>query len=147
MFPSRQHGKALANARSVIVELKATTGTWITAHDLSRTLATKLGKKIRLEEVGRLALVGAALNHASGSSVTADYIQEKADALRPHHEQWEDHLRTLLALPSSLPKTRTAKTSEASLLKELRNDEALARRVLDALKKQLSAAPQRVRRR
>lgn len=137
VFPSRQHGKALANARSVIKDLKETTGTWITPHDLRRTLATKLGKNIRIEEVGRLALVGAALNHATGSSVTADYIQEKAETLRVHHEQWEDHLRTLLALPSLLPKARTKKKTATALLKELEGDPETARALFEALKKKM----------
>src|SRR6185437_6169126 len=130
VFPSRQHGKALANARSVIVELKATTGTWITAHDLRRTLATKLGKKIRLEEVSRLALVGAALNHANGSSVTADYIQEKADSLRPHHEGWEEYLRGLLGLPSMMGKKKIASVSAEEILAALKGDPQSARRLL-----------------
>jgi len=101
--------------------------------------ATMFGKAMRLEEVGRLTLVGAALNHATGSSVTADYIQEKADALRPHHQQWEEHLRSLLELPSLAPKPRQPKKSAAALLKEMGDGPAMAQVLFEALKKKLRA--------
>lgn len=140
VFPSRQHGKPLSNARSVLLALKRETGLWITAHDLRRTMATDLSKaKVGVEELGRLLVVGAALNHSRGaagssaSPVTSDYIQEHADLLRPHVEARELALRELAGLPAHGGRSNSEGDAEAveveALLRRMESDSALTRRV------------------
>lgn len=147
VFPSRQHGKPLANPRSILVTLKEHTGLWITAHDLRRTLATDLGRlRVPVEELGRLLLVGAALNHSRGatgavpSGATEGYIQEQAELLRPHYQARENRLRQLAGLPSLRSDTAEAAGNRKnggldvdSLLRLIETDDNAAQRVLEAL--------------
>ncbi|MBN8742433.1 MAG: hypothetical protein BGP24_19060 [Lysobacterales bacterium 69-70] len=158
VFPSRQHGKPLANARSVLVALKEQTGLWITAHDLRRTMATDLGRvRVPVEELGRLLVVGAALNHARGatgavpSNATEGYIQEQAELLRPHYLVRENRLRKLAGLPplqadAPAPEAGTGKQAASvegldfdALLRLIEDDDGAAQKVLEALLRRKTA--------
>ncbi|TDR46760.1 uncharacterized protein DUF4102 [Tahibacter aquaticus] len=145
VFPSRQRGKPLNNPRSVLLALQKHTGLWITAHDLRRTLATELGQvQVSVESLGRLLIVGAALNHSRGatgatpSNATSGYIQEQAEVLRPSYQARENKLRSLVGLPA-LSKRAAAQVSAsesidlAALLHRLETDGVAAQQVLEAL--------------
>jgi integrase len=93
VFPSRQHGKPIADHRSALEELKAATGLWITAHDLRRTMATDTAGQTQ-----NILLVAAALNHAGGAKVTRGYIQNVSAMLRPIYERRERELRAMAGL-------------------------------------------------
>lgn len=93
VFPSRHHGKHIANFRGALLQLKEQTGLWITAHDLRRTVATETAIQTQ-----NIMLVAAALNHASGASTTRGYIRNVANMLRPVFELREAELRRAAGL-------------------------------------------------
>ncbi|WP_313913081.1 tyrosine-type recombinase/integrase [Tahibacter sp.] len=145
VFPSRQRGKPLNNPRSVLLALQKHTGLWITAHDLRRTLATELGQvQVSAENLGRLLIVGAALNHSRGatgatpSNATSGYIQEQAEVLRPSYQAREDRLRSLVGLPTLEPMTTTARKESVNLdleavLRRIESDDGAVEQLLGAL--------------
>ncbi|TDK26183.1 DUF4102 domain-containing protein [Luteimonas aestuarii] len=98
VFPSRHHGKHIANFRGVLLELKKETGLWITAHDLRRTFATETAIQTQ-----NILLVSAALNHSSGASTTRGYIRNIANMLRPVFEVREIELRRTAGLEIEAP--------------------------------------------
>jgi len=98
VFPSRHHGKHIANFRGVLLELQSETGLWITAHDLRRTFATETAIQTQ-----NILLVSAALNHSSGASTTRGYIRNTANMLRPVFEIREIELRRSAGLEVETP--------------------------------------------
>ena len=105
VFPSRQHGKPIAEPRNILETLREETGLWITAHDLRRTMATEIGMEAQMKQLTRLLVAGAALHHAQGqtggvvSGATEGYLMDKASALRPLFVERENRLRKLAGLP------------------------------------------------
>lgn len=150
VFPSRQHGKPMTNPRSVLLALQKHTGLWITAHDLRRTLATDLGQvRVSVQDLGRLLIVGAALNHSRGatgatpSNATAGYIQEQAEILRPTYQTRENRLRALVGLPALGSDTASESGSGDGMdldkvLELIETDDRAAEQLLQALLKRRS---------
>lgn len=98
VFPSRHHGKHIANFNGLLDLLKKETGLWITAHDLRRTFATETAIQTQ-----NILLVSAALNHAGGASTTRGYIRNVANMLRPVFEVREIELRRIAGLEVETP--------------------------------------------
>lgn len=94
VFPSRHHGKPIADARVVLVALKERTGLWVRLHDLRRSLGTEMAE---IEE-GDPFLVSVALNHTIAGA-TARYIKKRAELLRPSYLARERRLRKIVGLP------------------------------------------------
>jgi integrase len=94
VFPSRQHGKAIFNHRSVLLTLKKETGVWLTAHDLRRTVADDTAGL-----TDNLMMVSLTLAHSGGArAVTQNYITSRVKLLRPLFEARERKLRGLAGL-------------------------------------------------
>jgi len=146
VFPSRQHGKAIANPRGIAELLAEETGLMIMPHDLRRTLATYMNKvSLKEEEVGKLLLVGAALNHSRGntggqvSAATIGYIQEQVEVLRPAYQARENQFRRMVGLPILAAAeveeaTHTEGTIE-SVIAMAKADPELKRKLLEAMLK------------
>jgi hypothetical protein len=87
-----------------------------------------------------LLLAGAALHHGarrSGSTISAvteQYIQKKAEALRPIYQDREDKLRKLLGLPILEGHARDQGEAD-DVLSRLRTDPDFKKMVLEALMK------------
>jgi len=106
LFPSsalfkgkHRPGEPIADYRTVALMLKETSGLWVRAHDLRRTLATDLfGDTLDVGTVER------ALGHGSKKPVTMGYIQQAVEALRPLYVARERRLRQLSGLdPGASP--------------------------------------------
>ena len=96
VFPSRQHGKPIAEHRRALEELQAETGLWITAHDLRRTVAAETAGLSQSNAM----LVSLTLNHSGGrASITQRYLEgARAKLLRPMFLARETRLRVLAGL-------------------------------------------------
>jgi integrase len=95
VFPSRQHGKPIADHRAALLELKKETGVWLTAHDLRRTVATATAEMTG----GNAMMVAMTLGHSEGdNSLQQRYIQNRVKLLRPYFEAREKQLRELAGL-------------------------------------------------
>jgi hypothetical protein len=106
VFPSRQHGKLIPEARNILETLQEETGLWITVHELRRTMATEIGMEALMKQLTRLLVSSAALHHAQGqtggvvvSGAAEGYLMCKASALRPLCVERENRLRKLVGLP------------------------------------------------
>lgn len=98
VFPSRQHGKPIAEHRRALEELKAETGLWITAHDLRRTVAAETAGLSQSNGM----LVSLTLNHSGGrAGITQRYLHgARVKLLRPMFLAREARLRALAGLES-----------------------------------------------
>lgn len=141
VFPSRQHGKSLADPRNILEDVCAETGLWITAHDLRRTMATEMTMGVQMEQVAKMLLAGAALHHAQGSTggkvsaATLGYLMEKAESMRPMYQERENRLRTIAGLPIEESAPKVAEASTDDLLRRALEDPAFKRAYLAELAK------------
>jgi hypothetical protein len=95
VFPSRRHGKSIADHRAALLELKKETGVWLTAHDLRRTVATATAAMTG----GNAMLVAMTLGHSGGDmALQLRYIRNKVKLLRPYFEARERQLRETAGL-------------------------------------------------
>ncbi len=86
-------GHSIADYRGVTEILQEQTCLWIRAHDLRRTLASKIfGTTINV------ATVEIAMGHGSRKAVAAGYIQSAVEALRPLYEVRERRPRQMIGL-------------------------------------------------
>jgi len=140
VFPSRRHGSPMTNPRGVLLALHEETGLMVNAHDLRRTMATEVGSEHHMQQAAKLLLAGAALHHGgrrSGSTISAvteQYIQKKAEALRPIYQDREDKLRKLLGLPILEGHARDQGKAD-DVLSRLRTDPDFKKMVLEILMK------------
>lgn len=141
VFPSRQHGKPIAEPRNILETLREETGLWITAHDLRRTMATEIGMEAQMKQLTRLLVAGAALHHAQGqtgsvvSGATEGYLMDKASALRPLFAERESRLRKLAGLSVDGEEKSGMKDTTAELLRQALADPRFQRAYLTELAK------------
>lgn len=141
VFPSRQHGKPIAEPRNILETLQEETGLWITAHDLRRTMATEIGMEAQMKQLTRLLVAGAALHHAQGqtgsvvSGATEGYLMDKASALRPLFVERESRLRKLAGLPVQGEESGVMADTTADLLRHALADPEFQRAYLTELAK------------
>jgi hypothetical protein len=121
------------------------TGVYIRPHDLRRTLATDFGTlEFAQADVGRLLLIGAALNHQRGrtgsvvAASTPQYIQEQADIARPRYQEREDKLRKIAGLPllSPAPASAGETVEDATLdalIERAKTDPELKKRLMERM--------------
>lgn len=100
VFPSRHHGKPIAEHRRALLELEKETGVYITAHDLRRTAANDVSGM-----TNDSLMVSIMLSHSGGrSAVTQNYITSRVKLLRPLFEARERKFRLLAGL--AIPETK-----------------------------------------
>jgi len=144
VFPSRIHDKPISNPRGIAEDLSKLTGLMITPHDLRRTLATDLNREpVRLEELGKLLIAGAALNHSRGatggtaSAATYHYLKEQIEALRPAFQARENQLRRVIGLPifaaAEVDDGVEAEGQLQAFLAKAKSDPEMKRRLKEAL--------------
>ncbi|MDF3982185.1 tyrosine-type recombinase/integrase [Luteibacter sp. PPL554] len=141
VFPSRQHGKPIAEPRNILETLQAETGLWITAHDLRRTMATEIGMEAQMKDLTKLLVAGAALHHAQGKTggavagATEGYLMDKAGALRPLFVEREQRLRRLVGLSVPEPDPLPLAGNTAELLQQALSNPEFQRAYLMELAK------------
>lgn len=147
VFPSRHHGKPISNPRGIQVTLEEQTKLKITPHDLRRTLATDEAQaQVSMQDVGRLLLVGAALNHARGktggvvAAVTKDYIKEQVELMRSRYQARENRLRQIVGLPLLADGSDQAEVSVTQFIERARIDPAIRKKLIEELPRLLGGS-------
>lgn len=132
VFLSFMPDTPIARPNEILHALKRASGLWITAHDLRRTVATKLGGT-SLEQVAHLTLIREVLHHAKASRYTEDYIQDRLETLRPSYEEWEDRVRRLAGRPSQYAPRQLSHLEFKKLLCDLERNPAQERKLAEAI--------------
>lgn len=130
LFPSPTgSGRPFVEFRDTLTAVNEAAGVKVRAHDLRRTASTELSQAAG----ARFSLIRIALGHSAGrGAITAQYIRDQADLLRPLMEARERRLRVIAGLDAP---DKPAPLSAADLLASVKNADAKTRRrLLAALK-------------
>lgn len=87
VFPARYGTGHMTEPKSQLRAFKKATGVQFTFHDLRRTFATHA--KLNGADQG---MIGKALNHKSGGSITESYIKTRVDMIRPVFQAVSDQI-------------------------------------------------------
>lgn len=104
LFPSPTgSGRPFVEFRDTLTAVNEAAGVKVRAHDLRRTASTELSQAAG----ARFSLIRIALGHSAGKgAITAQYIRDQAELLRPLMEARERRLRVLASLdkePETVP--------------------------------------------